>query len=321
MTRRAWTTAIALTAVVVIVAVVGLHRTGRLPSLLPTPQRCFAEVDGRSVELDREQAENASVIASVAVRRGLPARAVSIALATAFQESKLYNLDYGDRDSLGLFQQRPSQGWGTKKQVKDPVYAANAFYDALEKVPGYQDMEITVAAQAVQRSAYPAAYAGHEADARVLASALTGNSPATFHCEGNDAATPVSADLKKIGLTERAKAVLDETRARFGDVPVGGFAPEGVDSGHMSGSTHYSGRAVDIFFRPVNEANKTSGWAVASYFVANAQRLGVATVIFDKMIWTQARSGQGWRDYDPPSRSGDPEILEHRDHVHVDVFE
>src|SRR6476620_10529225 len=118
---------------------------------LPDPEGCATRVAGTRVDLSPEQARNASVIAAVGVRRELPARAVSIALATAFQESKLRNLDHGDRDSLGLFQQRPSQGWGTAKQIQDPYYAVNAFYDALVKVHGYETMKITEAAQAVQR--------------------------------------------------------------------------------------------------------------------------------------------------------------------------
>ena len=101
---------------------------------------------------------------------------------------------------------------------------------------------------------------------------------------------------------------------------LGGFQPGGVGDGHMSGSTHYEGRAVDIFVRPISDANNLRGWAMAQYFVAQAQRLDVQTVIFDDRIWTARRSDQGWRDYDPPSRSGDQAILEHRDHVHVDVF-
>lgn len=110
----------------------------------------------------------------------MPARAASIAVATAIQESGLRNLDYGDDagpDSRGLFQQRPSQGWGSQEQVMDPVYAANAFYDALEKVPNYADLPVTVAAQTVQRSAFPDAYADHEDEAKAFASALTGHSP------------------------------------------------------------------------------------------------------------------------------------------------
>ncbi|MFC5727967.1 MULTISPECIES: hypothetical protein [Nocardioides] len=279
---------------------------------------CTATVGGHTVEITGEQAENASLIAAIAVRRGLPARAASIALATAFQESKLRNIDYGDRDSVGLFQQRPSQGWGSRERILDPVYATNAFYDALVDVDGYEGMEITVAAQRVQRSAFPDAYADHEADGRALASALTGQSPATFTCDLDGGAPSADEDLTGTGLTPRAEASRKDLLERFGGLALGGFAPDGVSSGHMEGSAHYEGRAIDVFVRPISAANNTKGWAVAHYLVANAARLDVRTVIFDDRIWTAGR--EGWRDYDPPSRSGDVAILEHRDHVHMDVF-
>ena len=111
-----------------------------------------------SVTLTPEQLENARTIAAVAEERGLPERAVVIALATAMQESTLRNLDHGDRDSLGLFQQRPSQGWGTPEQVQDPVYAAGKFYDGLVQIPNWESGELTRVADAVQRSAFPLAY-------------------------------------------------------------------------------------------------------------------------------------------------------------------
>lgn len=279
---------------------------------------CTVTVADHTVEVTAEQAENASLIAVIAVRRGLPARATSIALATAYQESKLLNIDYGDRDSLGLFQQRPSQGWGTREQVLDPVYATNAFFDALVKVDGYEGMEITVAAQRVQRSGFPRAYADHEADGRALASALTGNSPATFTCDLDGSAPSAERDLTDSGLTARADVVRKELKERFGRLPLGGFAPGGVGSGHMEGSAHYEGRAIDAFVRPINKRNKVRGWAIAHWAVANAARLDIRTVIFDDRIWTAGRDG--WRDYDPPSSSGDIKILEHRDHVHVDVY-
>jgi len=284
-------------------------------------EQCTAEVGDHEVALDVEQAENAALISAIAVRRGMPARAASIALATAYQESKLVNIDYGDRDSLGLFQQRPSQGWGTAEQVLDPVYATNAFYDALEKVAGYESMEITEAAQAVQRSGFPEAYADHELDARALASALTGHSPAAFRCEIDADADPAPDGLRPSGLTARADVVREELEAVFGDLALGGFAPGGVREGHMQGSTHYEGRAVDVFVRPINEVTRTKGWAIAHYLVAQADRLHVQTVIFDGRIWQARDSGDGWEDYDPPDRPGDRAILEHRDHVHVDVFD
>ena len=272
------------------------------------------------VELSLEQAENASLITAISVRRGLPARAASIALATAYQESDLFNIEHGDRDSVGLFQQRPSQGWGSVEEILDPVYSTNAFYDALLRIDGYEAMEITVAAQAVQRSGFPDAYADHEADARTIASALTGHSRAGFTCEVSDDVDESDPALTRSGLTERADAIRREALGVFGDQQLGGFQPGGVGDGHMSGSTHYEGRAVDIFVRPITGANTVRGWAMAQYFVAQADRLDVQTVIFDDRIWTARRSDQGWRDYDPPSRDGDQAILEHRDHVHVDVF-
>jgi hypothetical protein len=284
------------------------------------PDQCTAEVGGHAVVLDPSQARYAGLIAAIAVERGLPARAASIALAAAYQESNLRNLRGGDRDSAGLFQQRPSQGWGTVAEVRDPVHATDAFYDALVQVEGYEQLRITVAAQEVQRSGFPDAYAAHEADARSLASALTGNSPEGFSCRLGDS-DGGSTGLDASGLTSRADAVRRDLLARFPDVPLGGFAPGGVSTGHMAGSAHYEGRAIDAFVRPVSPTNRTRGWAVAQYLVSQADRLAVKTVIFDDRIWTSGgKSGDGWRDYDPPERSGNPAVLEHRDHVHVDVY-
>ena len=155
---------------------------------LPGPEGCTAEVGGTVVDLSTEQAENAATIAAVAVRRGLPARAASIALATAFQESKLRNLDHGDRDSLGLFQQRPSQGWGTAEQIQDPVYATNTFYDALEKIDGYQHDADHRGRPEGAALGLPGGLRGPRADARALASALTGYSRAAFSCVVDPAA-------------------------------------------------------------------------------------------------------------------------------------
>ncbi len=309
--------AVAALGIVVAVAI-GVSRDG--VDLFRGEDGCTADVAGQQVELSQEQAENASLITAISIRRGLPARAASIALATAYQESDLFNLEHGDRDSIGLFQQRPSQGWGSVREILDPVYATNAFYDALVQVEGYESMEITVAAQTVQRSGFPDAYADHEADARAIASALTGHSPEGFTCEIDDDVDSSDPALTDSGLTARAEAVRQEALGVFGDLQLGGFQPGGVGDGHMSGSTHYEGRAVDIFLRPINRANNLRGWAMAHYFVAQADRLDVQTVIYDDRIWTARRSDQGWRDYDPPSRDGDQAILEHRDHVHVDVF-
>jgi hypothetical protein len=144
------------------------------------PPRCT--VPGLTMTLRPDQAANAATIADVARARGLPQRAVVIALATAQQESGLRNLPYGDRDSLGLFQQRPSQGWGTPAQVQDPMHAAGRFYDHLVRIPHWQTAQLTVVAQAVQRSAFPRAYQRWEPMAQALAAALHGAHPGRLSC-------------------------------------------------------------------------------------------------------------------------------------------
>ena len=125
---------------------------------------------------------NAATITAVGMRRKMPERAIVVALATALQESKLENLDDGDRDSVGLFQQRPSQGWGTPEKIQDPRYAADKFYTALKKVKGWKKMRVTDAAQKVQRSAYPNAYEKWADESAVLARALTGRATGAVEC-------------------------------------------------------------------------------------------------------------------------------------------
>lgn len=151
--------------------------TQHAPTLLPPvgPVACSAAggIHGVGLDLDAEQAGNAAVIARVAYIDGLPARAVVIALATALQESRLRNLPYGDRDSLGLFQQRPSQGWGTPAQILNPSYAAQQFYTHLVRVHDWWDIPLWKAAQAVQNSGFPTAYQTWEPEATSLQVFLT----------------------------------------------------------------------------------------------------------------------------------------------------
>jgi hypothetical protein len=170
---RAWWWLAGLIAVVLLVAM-AWGADGDQPGE-PTAE-CTLPASG--VPLTDEQIGNAGTIAQVGRDRGLPQRAVVIALATAMQESSLRNLDHGDRDSLGLFQQRPSQGWGTPEQVQDPLYSAGIFYDRLLGVPGWENMRVTDAAQTVQRSAHPELYEQHSQMAVELATTLSsGASP------------------------------------------------------------------------------------------------------------------------------------------------
>jgi len=246
----------------------------------PAPGRAAVTAPGRctvpsgAFTLSHEQAANASTIAGVARARHLPDRAVVIALATAQQESRLRNLRYGDRDSLGLFQQRPSQGWGTAAQVQDPVYATNAFYDVLVKVEGYRSLPITTAAQKVQRSGFPHAYAQHEPEARVLASALAGYSPAALTCR-LDADRPPSGVQGLRGL----RAALDHEQARATASPVA--------------------RGPGLRLAPTGTSTATrsrAGWSLAQWAVGQADRLGVARVYVDGRVWRRAAPDVGWRE-------------------------
>ncbi|TRY18763.1 hypothetical protein FOJ82_06510 [Tessaracoccus rhinocerotis] len=146
-------------------------------------ERCYVNVDGsEQLQLTAEQSRNAAVIVAASYKADLPAQAAVIALATAWQESGLRNLDYGDRDSLGLFQQRPSYGWGTEEQILDPWYSSGRFYEELVKFDDWENRGITEMAQAVQRSGHPDAYRKHEENAIALAGSLRGTRPASLSC-------------------------------------------------------------------------------------------------------------------------------------------
>lgn len=151
---------------------------------------CTLEVSTIAIaDLDQEQVSNARILIGVGRSLHIPSRGWVIAISVALQESGLRNLDYGDRDSLGLMQQRPSAGWGSPDQVQDPTYAARAFYggpssptdsSGLQSVWEWQRMPLWEAAQTVQRSAFPMAYAQYEALATELVKRLAGE---TEGCE------------------------------------------------------------------------------------------------------------------------------------------
>ena len=162
-----------------------------------------------------------------------------------------------------------------------------------------------------------------DADARIVARALTGRAPHSLSCRHGGAAQQESDRLSARGLTARAEAVRRDLIGAFGRQQLGGFAPGGVTTGHMPGSAHYEGRAVDVFYRPADaRTHRRHGWATAQYLVAQADRLAVNTVIYDGRIWTARRALEGWRTYAPDTAGRSAAVaavLEHRDHVHVDV--
>jgi len=278
---RAAVTLLVVAAVGTGAVVVALNR---LDDETPVAERCAATADGRTWYLSVTQADNAALVAGTAVRRGFPARAATIGLATALQESRLVNIDYGDRDSVGLFQQRPSQGWGSVEQIMDPVYSTNAFYDVLETVDGYEAMEVTVAAQTVQRSAFPDAYAQHEPRSRAWASALTGWSPASLTCDlAPVAATELDAD------TPPTLPFQDRLARDLGD---------GARVAPLDGDT--STVAVDTTGLPgagEDDGPARAAWAVAQWAVATADATNVVAVDVADRRWS--RDDSTWVTLDP----------------------
>lgn len=225
-----------------------------------TPEGCTID----RYDIDTSQAAVASTIVGVVTRRQLPERAAVLVLAAALQESKLRNLALGDgdRDSVGVLQQRPSQGWGTEQQLSDLHFATGAFLDALLlKVPDWQHEDLAVAIQAVQISADGSAYAQHEAEAQALAHAFTGRLQAGITCS--------------FGKPTQVATVATVVTQLVRDLPV--TAPTSTPS-----TVRVPGAA----------------WQTAAWFVANADRLGIDKVAHDGKQWTRA---EGWKSAIAPA--------------------
>ncbi|MFD7666930.1 heavy metal transporter [Streptomyces sp. NPDC059788] len=280
----------------------------------PGAPRCAVRTadGGEPYEISPEQAANAATISAVGSSRGLPERAVTIALATAMQESGLRNIGFGDRDSVGLFQQRPSQDWGTVKQIMDPVYSAGEFYTHLAKVPGYSRLPLTVAAQKVQRSGYPQAYAKHEPNAALLTGALTGRDGAAMTCSPNRPADQKhqgdTAGVRKKLVREFGPDVLPHTN---------GAAPGGGNGGKEDGGD--GGRVLTVPARPVHAGDEDAvagrspgtgqaggaagdgseaqrrGWELATWAMAHSGELGIEQISYAGKMWSAADSGKGWQ--------------------------
>jgi len=236
---------------------------------------CTATSGTQTADLDLEQARYASIVAAGSVQHRMPPRAATIALATAFQESDIRNLDHGHADSVGLFQQRPSMGWGSVAQIMDPYYSTDRFYTALAKIDGYTAMSITDAAQKVQKSAYGNAYAKHGQRSRILASALTGQTPAAFTCTiakpGTDWSVAQTARNAKLAFGNRVDASATGGRDGAGAVVV-------------TVPTAQGGAAVRERIR----------WAVAAWAVANAAQAPIEGVAAGGKVWRSSASDKGW---------------------------
>lgn len=244
----------------------------------PLPRRyqdayCTATLPKSAVGsiLSPEQAQSAAAIVLIAVRRGLPEQAAEVAITTAMQESKLTNLPYGDRDSVGLFQQRPSQGWGSREQLMDETYATNAFYDALLAAPDWQARPIEDAAQQVQHSGYPDLYARWNDTARSWSAALMGTAPAGATCLLEPVGSTGTADVS--GFSAAFSTAFPEFEVTREGGTNGSATVHSSTSGTMGSETsNANDDAKQTFELNPSQANATSNidqlrWQAATWLV------------------------------------------------------
>ena len=268
-----------VTTVVVVILAAGSYVLVRrlAPVIGPvlTGSGCQASASRQTVLLDTQQASIAATIAGVAHRQSMPSTAVTVAYATAMQESKLHNLNYGDMDSVGVFQQRPSEGWGPRNKLEDPVYATTKFFRALKAVPGYQRLPIYQAAQDVQHSADGSAYIQYEKMAAEMSAAFTGQHGHAVYCWWSSA-VPKRADRGAI------------TRSLAGTF--------GAAAASSATTTRH-----DLVLRV---ARPKLGWEVAAWLVTHASSYGIHQVSFGGYYWRAATGTKGWvRDPGPPTTS------------------
>src|ERR1700723_481334 len=258
-----------------------------IPPAPPPPPGCQAGPGNNFIPLATGQAGIAATIAGIAARHRLPQRALTIALAAALQESQLQNLDYGDRDSVGVFQQRPSQGWGTTAQIEDPVYATTRFFAALVKVPGYTKMPVDQAAQDVQHSADGSAYDQWTGLATLLAGYFTGASPAGVSCWYTPAGQGAHADLAE---------AMKQLTATFG--------PASKDAVLVGMTTVRSGEKKKERTTAVVHVQRDGAWTVAAFLVAHAQQYGISQIRYAGYVWNAANGSMGWQRVSGSTASG-----------------
>jgi hypothetical protein len=281
---KALIVALVIAGLIAAAALWAVHKLGHLSIFQSSG--CTVSSSAGSMSLDLEQAKNASTIAAVGLSMNVPQFGVEVALATARQESKLHNLDYGDRDSVGLFQQRPSQGWGTQAQILNPVYSTTKFYQALLSVSGWQNMSLTEAAQAVQKSGSPTAYAQWQQFATVVGAVFTGSAGAGLGCTLDGPTFPAQSKGPAALLTTRGQTVVNELRTEFGSANVGkvdGIAADG-QSFNVAAPSSVSGAAAS-----------TREWAYANWAAAQAETMGIAQVSYGGKTWSASDGAAGWK--------------------------
>ena len=278
-TRRLRALAVTGSAVVLAVTGYAAYSGFRHGGPAPPPPGCQVGTGVAAISLDTDQAGIAATIAGVAARHRLPRRAVTIAYAAALQETKMQNLDYGDLDSVGIFQQRPSEGWGTASELEDPVYASTKFFAALVQVHGYATMPVDQAAQDVQHSADGTAYQQWEPLAAALAGYFTGAPPHDVSCWYTP---PARADL--------AAATKQLTTT---------FGPQGRAGVLIRITTDRSGQKNGSV--AVVHAKQDAAWTVVGWLVAHAQDYGISDIRYAGYEWNAADGSMGWQRAGPVS--------------------
>jgi hypothetical protein len=283
--RRTLVILTVITVLLVVAGVVAYNTYERFVANLLTVPGCTAGTGPDSIALDFGQASDAAVIAGVAAKLDLPAPALTIAYATAFQESKLENLSYGDRDSVGLFQQRPSQGWGSKTELEDPAYASKAFFAALVQVPHWTTIPVDQAAQDVQHSAGGYAYEQYAQSGAQLAADYT-SAKAAVTCWYNPADQAASEGVAaRLNLRGAEKGVTHT------------FGAPGQD-GVVTSVTRTRSGDSDLF-----RASRGHSWTVANWLVTNASSYGITQVSYAGYRWTAGLKETSWQR-DPGGTAG-----------------
>ncbi len=270
-------------ALVLVLAGYAIYHAFRSVTSAPPPPGCQAGTGQQALELDTDQAAIAATIAGVAARYRLPRQAVVIAYAAGLQESKLHNLDYGDRNSVGVFQQRPSEGWGPASELKDPVYATTKFFTALTQVPGYTRMPVYQAAQDVQHSADGSAYEQWIYQAGQLAGYFTGSSPHGVSC----------------WYTPAGKADLTGAMRRMAQT----FGPTGREA-VVARITLDRSAGKNTSSVTVLHVQPDAAWTVANWLVADAQTYRLSQVRYAGYVWKAADGSMGWQP--DPARNDPP---------------
>ncbi|WP_409496114.1 hypothetical protein [Amycolatopsis sp. cmx-11-12] len=270
-----------------------------------------------------QEIAHAATIVAVGQRLGVPEYGWIVAVTTALTETRLQNLDHGDRDSLGLFQQRPSMGWGTPGQIMDPGYSSEQFYRHLLAVPNWQSIPVAEAAQTVQRSGFPDRYTVFEDTARQIVAAT----------KGAPCATGTPGKLRTDWLSEQATMpdptsggrITPRTLNLVQTLRTNGMTGNGLGCfAHRPAnphSDHPQGRACDIMFNPHSQPSVTGGWQVANWLIAHQANLGVSYLIWQAQYWSA--DNPTWSTYQSSAYGcPNPNNLTgcHYDHIHVSMY-